>query len=563
MVLSTHAGRHAPSSQVGRRLRGAVLAAVVLASYGVVGNVSQASAASLAGSTFEIDDDANLTVASGIDWLTGGTGTGMRPGVHVQADLPSGGADDSFTQGTHEDSAVPTTAAGSIPPHKSDLKQFGVFTEQTGSAIFLNVFWTRVQDPTGTTNMDFEFNQSATTNNDPTGSAQIIPVRTVGDLLLTYDLSNGGSVATISKRFWGGAAWGAAQALTGAQALGSINASAIAAADSGGLGSLSARTFGEASVDLAALLPVDQGCLTYGSAYLKSRSSDSFSAELKDFIAPQAVAISNCGTIKVHKTDANGPLAGATFTLHTDVAPIGGSRGLTDVPVVPAASCTTDVSGNCTITDVKKGDYWLVESTVPAGHDGVADQHVTITSGDQVVSLTLDDPIQTGTITVVKDAVPNDAQDFTFTVDNAGFALDDDSDVTLPNTASYVVPVGAHTVTETAIPSGWTLTNLVCSGGQTINGAVATVQIVKDQTVTCTYTDAFTKLSPHLATSAATAGGGGWNDTATVTGDGVHPVTGTVDFFACAPNSVATACAGGTKVGTTVSIASDSAHLEL
>jgi hypothetical protein len=563
VVLSAQRGRHAQTLQLGRRLRGAFLAAAVLGSYGLVGGVSQATAASLTGSAFEIDTDANLTVQAGVDWLAGGTGTAMRAGVHVRADLPSGGADDSFTQGTHENSAVPTTDTGSIPPNKSDLKQFGVYTEQTGSAVFLNVFWTRVQDPSGTTNMDFEFNQSATTNNDPTGSAQIIPVRTVGDLLLTYDLSNGGSVATISKRFWGGSSWGASMALTGAQALGAVNSSAIAATDSGGLGSLSARTFGEASVDLAALLPVDQGCLTYGSAYLKSRSSDSFSAELKDFIAPQAVAISNCGAISIHKTDANGPLAGATFTLHTDVAPIGGTLGATDIPVVPAASCTTDVSGNCTITDVKKGEYWLVESTIPAGHDGVADQHVSITSGDQVVSLTLDDPIQTGTITVVKNAVPNDAQDFTFTVDSSGFSLDDDADATLPNTRSFTVPVGTHTVTETNIPSGWTLSNLVCSGEQGIAGAVATVGVVKNQTVTCTYTDAFTKLAPHLATTAAVAAGGGWTDTATVTGDGVHAVTGTVEFFACAPNNVATACTAGTKVGTTVSIASGSAQTSI
>ena len=56
-------------------------------------------------------------------------------------------------------------------------------------------------------------------------------------------------------------------------------------------------------MDLLALLPPDQGCVTYGSVYLKSRSSDSFTAELKDFIAPIPTSISNCGAIKIHKTN--------------------------------------------------------------------------------------------------------------------------------------------------------------------------------------------------------------------------------------------------------------------
>src|SRR4051794_7925633 len=413
------------SRQVNRKALVVSSVIALLTSYATMGPVGVANAASLTGSSFEIDTNANLVVdtAGQKDWAAGAS---LRAGVIHHPDLLSGANDNSFTQGTHEDSAVPTTDAGSIPPNKSDLKDFGLYTENTGSAVFLNVFWTRVQDPSGTTNMDFEFNQSATKKNDPAGSDQIIPVRTKGDLLLTYDLSNGGSVATISKRLWSGSAWGAATALTGAQAIGTINTSAITAANSGGLGALSARTFGEASVDLAALLPADQGCVTYGSAYLKSRSSDSFSAEMKDFIAPESVAISNCGTVKVHKTDANGALAGAGFTLYKDAAPVGGSVGAGDTVV--AGTCTTDASGNCSITDVKKGDYWLVETTVPAGHDGAAAQHVNIASGDQVVELSFVDPIQTGTITVTKDADPNDAQDFTFSLDGNAFKLDDDGD---------------------------------------------------------------------------------------------------------------------------------------
>jgi hypothetical protein len=54
---------------------------------------------------------------------------------------------------------------GSIPPNKSELKVFGVHTEVgTASAAnptgkFLQLLWSRVQNPSGTTNMDFELNQ--------------------------------------------------------------------------------------------------------------------------------------------------------------------------------------------------------------------------------------------------------------------------------------------------------------------------------------------------------------------------------------------------------------------
>ena len=111
-------------------------------------------------------------------------------------------------------------------------------------------------------------------------------VRTVGDLLVTYDLSRGGTVPTISYRLWDGSQWGPATDLTASgKATGSINTSAILAADSDGLGALDPRTFGEATVDMDAIFPSGT-CAALGSAFLKSRSSFAFDAEIKDFIAP-------------------------------------------------------------------------------------------------------------------------------------------------------------------------------------------------------------------------------------------------------------------------------------
>ena len=107
---------------------------------------------SLAGSNFEIDSDANLIVdhvAPSIDWAM----VLANAPQTKQEDKPSGSGDDAFGKGTKEDTAVPAPVTGSIPPNKSDLSAFGVYLEQNNNGKFMHLFWTRVQDPKGTTNM--------------------------------------------------------------------------------------------------------------------------------------------------------------------------------------------------------------------------------------------------------------------------------------------------------------------------------------------------------------------------------------------------------------------------
>ena len=346
------------------------LAAVVLFVIGAVG-------ASLPGSTFEIDTDANLIVnapATNIDWLTGGTGTGFRSGVVVKPDQASGSGDDSFGQGTKEDTAVPTVVSGSIPPNKSDLLNFGVYLETTASgARFLNLFWHRVQEPSGTTNMDFEFNQSSTLS-----SNGVTPVRTAGDVLIQYDLSQGGTNPQLFLSRWvaSGAGsqcqannatpcWGTRVNLSASgDAIGSINTTAIPANQAGTLGNVSARTFGEASIDFDALTGGSGACSSFGSAYLKSRSSDSFTAALKDFIAPATLNLNNCGTVTIIK--------------HTDPAGLDQNFGFTSNIAGGQLSCTTDTTpASFTLNDagtdtetcnnVPIGDYTVTEGANPTG----------------------------------------------------------------------------------------------------------------------------------------------------------------------------------------------------
>jgi hypothetical protein len=329
--------------------------------------------ATLAGSAFEIDVNANLKVDTTgcIDWLND-AGSALRTGVLTKQDKASGAGDDAFGQGTKEDDANPTIVDGSIPPNKSDLLRFGVFTETQGTAKFLELFWTRINSPQGTTNMDFELNQkfcdpSATpTNcaNNGSGVTPETPIRTTGDKLITYDLAKGGTVPTISIRTWNGTAWGSPIVISGgqnAQALGSVNTTQILAADADAVGNppngtLDPFTFGEVAINFSAIFPPGGACGTFGSAYLKSRSSDSFPAELKDFISPEQVNITNCTGLT---TTATGPVTiGASIS---DTAHLTGATanagGTITFRAYSNTTCTTLVFTSAAIPVSGPGDY--------------------------------------------------------------------------------------------------------------------------------------------------------------------------------------------------------------
>ena len=179
----------------GRRgfLAAAIIALLIAVVAGPLGSaLASHSEVSLPGSNFEIDTDANLKVddpAPSIDWA--------NVAETRKADTPSGSADESFGNGTKEDTAVPSVVDGGIPPNKSDLKFFGVYQEGNTSGGFLNLFWSRVQEPSGTTNMDFEFNQSSTAS-----ANGITPIRSGGDLLIQYDLSQGGTNPKLFLSTW-------------------------------------------------------------------------------------------------------------------------------------------------------------------------------------------------------------------------------------------------------------------------------------------------------------------------------------------------------------------------
>ena len=369
-----------------RRKRWMLIGPLVVLAFTLVFGATAAIAShpeeSLASSNFEIDTDANTKVddaSPSIDW---NSVTEIK-----KNDTPSGNSDESFGQGSKEDTAVPSIVDGGIPPNKSDLKSFGVYQEGSTSSGFLNLYWSRVQDPSGTTNMDFEFNKRQCTPNatpadaDCSGNGQT-PIRSTGDLLVIYDLAQGGTHPVLSLREWTGSAWGAPVDLTASsKATGSINTTAIPAGESGGLGAQSARTFGEAQLALSEIFG-SSTCESFGSAYLKSRSSDSFTAALKDFVPPVPVDISNCGRVVVKKTTGDGTtgLAGASFT----ITPANSDN--------PSSSSLSLVSGSTSVFCIDHlligTQYTIHESVVPDGYNGAQDQTFTPSTSGSCTSVT-------------------------------------------------------------------------------------------------------------------------------------------------------------------------------
>jgi hypothetical protein len=308
-----------------------------------------ASGASLAGSNFEID--GNLIVNGGagaLDWA--------NVAQNKRADAPTGANDDSYKGGVKEDTVCPGEVTGSIPNNNSDLLEFGGYAEaEADGPGWLHVYWARVNDPSGTTNMDFEFNRSTTACSEGPNI-----VRTEGDVLLQFDVDQGGANATLSRRTWlASGQWSDATPLGTTEAIGAINQVSIPFGQSDGLitsGSLAPRTFGEASFDLSAVTGGDT-CLAFGSAMLKSRSSDSFTSQLKDFIRPISLSNNNCGAIKIvkeRKHAASGagdhPHAGVTFD-------VGGQ------------TVVTDANGEACVDGLALGDEVVITETVPEGYN--------------------------------------------------------------------------------------------------------------------------------------------------------------------------------------------------
>jgi hypothetical protein len=323
---------------------------------------TQSCSGPLAGSTFA-GGDGNLattpTAFGSTDWQN-------VAGLNAGIDVASGSTDNAFGQGTKEDDPNVSVVSGSIPPQKSDLTRFYEASEFANGSNFLYLAWERT-NVLGSANMDFEINQAPTPNLGTPGPHTIN--RTAGDLLVTFDFTNGGGRPTLGLLTWvtSGATsqcfsgntlpcWGNHVNLNSTDSIGAVN-NLDAVSDPiapNAPRSLPALTFGEAAINLTAAGVFPSGtCEALGSAFLKSRASASFTAEVKDFVAPVNVNITNCGTIRIHKVTENGD---GTFGYTT-------TGGLTPQTFNLSNGQTRTYGPNT----VLPGNYTVTESALPQG----------------------------------------------------------------------------------------------------------------------------------------------------------------------------------------------------
>jgi hypothetical protein len=306
----------------------------------------------LSGSTFE-GNDANLVVntAGDKDWDN-------APNLSVGVDLPTGTSDNSFGNGSKEDNLNVTVGDGSIPNSKADLARFGVAGETVGNNTFLYLAWSR-ENQNGTVNFDFEINAAEQPNLLTNGAKTL--VRTTNDLLINYGFQGGGSTAALSIRKWNGSSWGTETPISSTCSEGAANTSPVLDTLGGNPGVLRpAGQFGEAAINLVCAGVIQSGtCAPFSSAYVKSRSSTAFNSEIKDFIAPVHLNLTNCGSLTVIKrTNPRG--LNQSFSYTTTGAGLAGFS-LNDDDGVDSVNNTK------TFSNLQAGQRTITEGADPSG----------------------------------------------------------------------------------------------------------------------------------------------------------------------------------------------------
>lgn len=256
---------------------------------------------------------------------------------------------------------------------------------------------------------------------------------------------------------------------------------------------------------------------------------------LFSFKLPMGGSFTNCATVT--QQNAAGTLLDPNPANNTNICttvtvppPSGGGGSITIVTPPPSGACTsqTVVSGlhypaqSCSqstpgfLAGMMTSFHFTSKCTAPntlLGVTNVSCQNAPIpgfTTGSVYQGTACCGTVAPllGSITIEKDAQPNDAQAFTFTpsvVTIPAFQLDDDpSNSTLANSKTITnLPAGSYTFTE-GLVSGWNLASIACtpSSGTTTNitTRAATINLAAGANVTCK----FTNVKPPSGTGTLT-----------------------------------------------------------
>ncbi|MFN2463513.1 MAG: beta strand repeat-containing protein [Candidatus Dormibacteria bacterium] len=299
---------------------------------------------------FEMDGNTPMDTLNGIDWAN----LPSSDKLATFSDLYSDQADDGFKVG----SQYLDQSGWTCTSHKSDPKD-----DITGGAVaFANVNVGTLIAPvihrvayfkfarvagSGDTFLDFVFSKN-TAATPASASCTALPLRSKGDIAVTFTFTNGGGVNSVDAGTWNG---------TGFTALptGTRGVNYMAAFDGSG-------TFGEGALDLSATLTDGYfKCHSFGSLYMDSRASGQNSTnEMKDLVTPGLPPLCSTPTVSTLSSSTGNVTAGAvvhdTATV-TGTAGAGQPTGTVDFhlcgPLTSATGCTTggtDVGSQSTST---------------------------------------------------------------------------------------------------------------------------------------------------------------------------------------------------------------------
>jgi len=399
-------------------------------------------------------------------------------------------------------------------------------------------------------------------------------------LLLEYSIDQGGSRADISARTWSGSAWGPAADLDvnsvtcggNPCAAGTINSSAIPFGESDGLitsGSKQPRTFGEAQIDLRLLFQPNK-CASFGSAMLKSRSSASFTSQLKDFVAPVGINLQNCGQVIIRKktspdenpnaTDfgytknfATDPVSVNTFTLKDDGAKdygktvLFGSGYTVDEDVIPANWALINI--DCSVAGHPS------VGVTPAIDVAAGTVTFAIDADTDVLDCTYTNQLQVGALKILKNSTKGGAVSqagAVFSYERSGVTANvtdngtNDVDPDVGELCVAGLTIGDYTVNETSPPPGYgdasqsdltatVATGTNCTTNQPTGTGVVTFTNAPLADIQVNFRDggsgetsATSITCANTGTTGDTAPATGWDDSVTHSGISIDPSPRTV-----------------------------------
>jgi Prealbumin-like fold domain len=438
----------------------------------------------LTGSSFA-GGDGNLQASpsnfGSVDWTN-------VAGLNHASDLPTGRNDNSLGQGTKEDDPNITVVTGSIPNNKSDLTRFYESSE-TGSNnhTFLYLGWERA-NVLGTANMDFEINHNATAGFNASTTGPVTLNRTAGDLLVTFDFTNGGGRPSVAILRWLTAAagntasqcfsanslpcWGNRNQLDGTDSIAAVNNigsvnDPLFPGEPNAQNPVPTNQFGETAIDLNKADVFKQGiCEAFGSAFVKSRSSASFTSEAKDFIAPVPVNISNCGQIIIRKvTDPNPDPTDTTFSYTTTGGLTPSTFGLKNGQKQDYGSSVQQ--GSYSVTEADPGSNFALLSLdcsaskkTNGSTTSVVGATVSIVlKPNDVIDCTYTNQLHLGAIKINKTSIKGTALNgAVFSIKDANGNNVNGSPATTHGSGSLCIdglPLGDYSVQETTAPAGY------------------------------------------------------------------------------------------------------------